>query len=136
MLSLAVARLYLEDGLAQVPHLRIPQADQSRIIRYALKCPQSFLSVKAVQWGRGKEPSPHVFAFCLVSPLMPLSRKGAVPAVTSPCQLARGAGEKKGHVTWPWCECLNMNGAVWKRKLAKPETDLKLSGLARQQLGV
>ena len=37
--SLGVARLYLEDGLAQVPQLRVPDNDKLRLQKYAEQCP-------------------------------------------------------------------------------------------------
>lgn len=37
--SLAVARLYLNDGLSQLPQIRIPLVDKPRLQHYALQCP-------------------------------------------------------------------------------------------------
>ena len=37
--SLAVARLYLEDGLAQLPKLRVPPSDRHRLHSYSKFCP-------------------------------------------------------------------------------------------------
>lgn len=37
--SLGVARLYLEDGLAQIPLLRIDSLDRQRIDFYEKQCP-------------------------------------------------------------------------------------------------
>ena len=37
--SLGVARLYLEDGLAQIPKLRMSPLDQARLHTYAAQCP-------------------------------------------------------------------------------------------------
>ena len=39
--SLSVARLYLQDGLAQIPTLRIPAADRPRIDFWASHCPKT-----------------------------------------------------------------------------------------------
>lgn len=41
--SLGVARLYLQDGLAQIPQLRIPSPDMCRIRQYAAQCPPTAL---------------------------------------------------------------------------------------------
>lgn len=37
--SLAVARLYLEDGMAQIPNIRIAPADRARLESYSGQCP-------------------------------------------------------------------------------------------------
>ena len=37
--SLAVARLYLEDGLAQIPQIRISNVDFQKLQKYSLECP-------------------------------------------------------------------------------------------------
>ena len=39
--SLAVARIYLEDALAQIPQMRIPPPDFERILLHANQCPQT-----------------------------------------------------------------------------------------------
>lgn len=39
--SLSVARLYLQDGLAQIPHLRINSTDTDRLVPFAAKCPET-----------------------------------------------------------------------------------------------
>ena len=39
--SLAVARLYLQDGLAQIPHMRLSQVDKDRISSFSQKCPSA-----------------------------------------------------------------------------------------------
>ena len=39
--SLAVARLYLQDGLAQIPHMRLSQVDKDRISSFSQKCPST-----------------------------------------------------------------------------------------------
>ena len=39
--SLSVARLYLQDGLAQIPHLRINSTDTDRLVTFAAKRPET-----------------------------------------------------------------------------------------------
>ena len=39
--SLAVARLYLEDGLSQIPQIRIPPEDRPRLLHYSYQCPST-----------------------------------------------------------------------------------------------
>eukprot|EP00435_Cladocopium_sp_Y103_P038382 s3254_g10.t1 len=39
--SLAVARLYLEDGMAQIPRLRVDPLDRRKLTDYAAQCPPS-----------------------------------------------------------------------------------------------
>ena len=39
--SLSVARLYLEDGMAQIPAIRIPPEDRPRIAMWAAHCPKT-----------------------------------------------------------------------------------------------
>lgn len=39
--SLAVARLYLQDGMAQIPQLRISTEDKEKVLRYSQQCPST-----------------------------------------------------------------------------------------------
>ena len=41
--SLAVARIYLQDGLAQIPHLRISKSDAARLSVFSAQCPLTAL---------------------------------------------------------------------------------------------
>ena len=41
--SLAVARIYLQDGLSQIPHLRISKSDAARLSVFSAQCPLTAL---------------------------------------------------------------------------------------------
>ena len=51
--SLGVARLYLEDGLAQVPQLRVPDNDKLRLQKYAEQCPATAFRPWLEAWKGG-----------------------------------------------------------------------------------
>ena len=40
-----LARLYLEDGMAQIPQLRVPSLDMCRLRQYASQCPHALLAM-------------------------------------------------------------------------------------------
>ena len=75
--SLSVARLYLQDGMAQIPHLRISPLDRVKIQQYSTQCPITAFTVWRPCMGPWKqELSPYNFVFfCL---LCHWAEKGAV----------------------------------------------------------
>ena len=88
--SLGVARLYLEDGLAQLPQLRISPADRAKLQTFADQCPKTAFRPWMGPW-IGPKNWPKItlnwVVPCRQAHAFLLGGQGGLSAAFNPCQL-------------------------------------------------